>query len=134
MPNRSIHRNIIILQAIAQAAHAAPIQSTGQPNQGLDGITYAAVVSAVGGAGGTLTIEVSDTVGGTYVAADAGDVLYSRTNAESNTLVAGETTYASYVGIRAFTRVVVTPVTSATGFVVVVRNHLSLVPVNPTLA
>lgn len=132
MPSRSTHRNVQTTLALSQAAFAAVTPTAAYACQGFDAIRFAAIISAVGAAGGTLTLEVSDTVGGTFVAADVNDVLYSRTNAENNALVAGETTYASYVGIRAAVRAVVTPVTSATGSVICTVALPTLVPKNPS--
>lgn len=116
---RNILPDLAIVPSIAQAAHAAPVQGTSLDVSSVGAAGFAAVLTAVGGAGGTLTLEHSDD-NAAWSAVPAGQAQYHTSDAGSlgvNTLQANKTTYAGYLGAKRYVRPVLTPATSATGYV-----------------
>jgi len=125
MPNREqFHtQNVAIVLATGALSGAGASSDL----QGADAFYYAALVTAVGGPAGTLTIEESDD-DSIWAAAPATSV-----KADSNILAAGEGTYVGYVGNKRYARPRITADVSAAGTVVAVGGRLSLVPVNDAI-
>jgi len=127
---RNILHDLGIVPSIAQAAHAAPVQGASIDVTGIGAAGFAAVISAVGGAGGTLTLEHSHD-NAAWVAVPAAEAQYHTSDNGSigtNTLQANKTTFAAYLGARRYVRPVLTPNTSATGYVAGVSGLADRMP------
>ena len=132
---RNILPDLAISQSIAQAVINAPTNGNSSDVSVVGAQGFAAVISAVGGAGGTLTLEHSDD-NAAWAAVPAGQAQYHTSDAGSlgtNTLQAGKTTYAGYLGAKRYVRPVVTPSTSATGFVIAVQGLPDRAPLSGAL-
>lgn len=132
MPNREdINRGAsTVLLATTTAGDATPVVSAALDCQGFDTASFQLAIGATLGTGsGAMTYAVSecDTVGGTYTAAAAADVVDT-----GGALAANTTKRIAYVGSKRFAKLTVTPkandVFSITGY----RSNAAGAPVaNP---
>jgi hypothetical protein len=121
-----------ILVSQPTAAVAVPTNGASIDTRGADAVGFHAVTTAVGGAGGTITIQEADDNGagapGAFANAPASAVV-----TDDNVIATATRNAIAYVGGKRWVRAVVTPNVSAGITVVAVLTRLNRIPVNRSI-